>query len=110
MWIGNEKKQTCKFYLVHKGKESHSLPGILLSIQINFEILRIEIDDRAFGVNHQVSPRDGYVGPGGSGEDAHELLQGVEGLRVLLKVHADIRDTHKVGCEGCVVVREIPFP
>ena len=50
------------------------------------------------------------MGAAGGGEDAHELLERVEGLRVALELGGHVVQVHKVGGERRVVVGEVPLP
>jgi hypothetical protein len=44
-------------YLFDKRQKSNPLPCELFSVEIDFEIFRIKVDDRRLGIDHQLGPR-----------------------------------------------------
>ena len=47
--------------LHHKGEKSDTLPGILFTIQVDFEVYGVEVDDWSVGIEHELSPRFRYM-------------------------------------------------
>jgi len=121
---------------IDEGKESDSLPLHLLSVHVDVEVGRVEVDDGRHLVGHEVVEDLGNVNltarvedewgrksqieksegkgtkrenePGGR-EDSHQLLERLERSSESERyVHG--RDLGEVGGEGSVVVRVVPLP
>ena len=47
--------------LVDEGEEGNPLPGVLLPVQVDLEVERIEVDDGSHRVDHKLAPNVRYV-------------------------------------------------
>lgn len=72
--------------LFHKREKGHPLPGIFLSVQINLEVCRVEVNDGGVLSHHELSPRLRQEAPASCRKHTHQLLQGMEWFRTTLKV------------------------
>ena len=76
--------------------------------ETHLEVCRVKVDDGGMWFTHEGLKGRGHVTAGSRREDGHQLLHGLERLRVLLKVDLQVGDAHKIRGERSVVVREIP--
>mmetsp|Transcript_73111 Transcript_73111/g.201769 ORF Transcript_73111/g.201769 Transcript_73111/m.201769 type:complete len:403 (+) Transcript_73111:921-2129(+) len=101
--------------LVDEGQQDHGLPSEALAVEIQAKVCGIEVDQRGEGLLHQLTHghRDASLFSADRRQDAHQLLERLEGLTLLevAKVATLERGTaNQVGGKRSVVVRVEPCP
>mmetsp|Transcript_64117 Transcript_64117/g.144617 ORF Transcript_64117/g.144617 Transcript_64117/m.144617 type:complete len:387 (+) Transcript_64117:762-1922(+) len=95
--------------LVDEGQQSDPEPGHGLAVGVNFHLLRVEVGDGRVLPQHELVAWLGQRVVGLLGQHGHELLHGLEGLRVL-PPPAVLLHVPQVRREGRVVKGEVPLP
>mmetsp|Transcript_13057 Transcript_13057/g.40719 ORF Transcript_13057/g.40719 Transcript_13057/m.40719 type:complete len:456 (+) Transcript_13057:438-1805(+) len=95
--------------LIYEGQQRHPLPREALSIHVHLELGRVEVDDGAGRLAHELTVGLGQAVARCGGQHTHELVEGAEGLA---HVERDVQlaTVGQVGCEGRIVKREVPRP
>ena len=79
-----------------EGQQRYTLPSILLPIQVNLEVNRVEVDDGSIRVHHEFSPGLRYMGPAASRKYRHQLLQRLEWFCAKFKLVLHIANVDEV--------------
>lgn len=95
--------------LVDKRQQRDTLPRILLAVQINLKLFRVEIDYFTLGVQHERVKRFGDVSATGGGQNTHELFNRFKWCSQV-KVDEELAEVNKVRGKGRVVVWVEPLP
>lgn len=94
--------------LVNERQEGDPHPGHLLPIHVHLEVLGVEVNDGRVGFHHEILIHRRERVPAQRRQAGHELLEGLEGLRVRWELDDELAEPHKVRGEGGVMERIKP--